>query len=209
MNDKVITQKNRKICRKLRTQGDSIRLISKKTKLSYSTVRYHTKGIIVEAVNYCGGLSGKNGNGGKILRFDGKIFKHSEDLAYLYGIYLGDGCISGNKFVLACGTKHHGYLVNKWANAMSVVTGKSPKFRHRKDCLCTDIYIYDKFISKRMNVASGKKTFTCFIPKWILNNVKYSKKCLLGLMESDGGIYHIYRKKGGIGNLYSHLRHEL
>lgn len=194
--NKIKTQKNREICRKLRTDGDSIRLISEKTKLSYTAIRYHIKGINVKTKNFRGGRSGKNGNGGDRLLFDGRVFPHSDDLAYLYGIYLGDGCVSGNKFVLSCGTKHHPYLVQKWSSAMTAVTGKIPKLRHRKQCRCTDIYIYDKFISKRMNVEGGRKTFDCFIPDWILNNIEYSKKCLLGLMESDGGIYHVYKKGG-------------
>jgi biotin operon repressor len=190
-NDKKKINENKKICRKLRREGKSLGVIAKEIGLSKSAIAYHIKGIKVETT-----IKLSNNRYLCPLEKDVIVFTPSDDFAYLFGLYLGDGSIDNKMFQLTCGTIHHEHLVLKWKKAMEKICQREASVLKRKNSKCVDIRIYDKWSALKMGVKSGKKTHTCKIPEWVFEKKSYMKNCLLGLMESDGGIYHIYRRGG-------------
>lgn len=64
---------------------------------------------------------------------------------------------------------------------------KKPSIRIRKTSQCDDLYIYQNKLSDRLNFPYGNKLkHELRIPKWIKDNLSYSKHCLKGLYETDG-----------------------
>jgi hypothetical protein len=192
----------REVCREKRLDGKSIGLIAEEVGIKPSCVRYYVKDIKVETTqkkNWCWSEQRYENLGLKKDDNLPNIIEHNEDFAYLYGVYLGDGSYSGKKFSLSCGLVHHEFLKDKWSNAIHVVFGIHPKIYYGKNCC--EIYFHEKKaergkIGELMSIKSGKKTASCFVPQWIKQDANFSKKCLLGLMESDGSISHIYKKGG-------------
>lgn len=190
-------------CRKKRAEGKSIRLVAKELGVSASTVRFHTKDIEVETsqkVQWA--WSDKRYKTMGILqrdRFPDRL-KYSNDLAYLFGIYLGDGCYSGSKFILSCGHAHP-QLEKRWVDAVKKGLGVEPHVLPKKGCKSSEIYLYEHKdelgkIGKLMDIENGEKTYTCRVPDWIKRSRSYSLLCLRGLMESDGHIHHCFKKGG-------------
>lgn len=190
-------------CIKSRLEGKSTRLIAEEIGVSQSTVFFHTKGIKTEIKKKRQWSWSKKRyeNIGSVQR--GMLpnqIKHSSELAYFYGIYLGDGCYSGKKFILSCGDSHP-HLQEKWINAFKDVMKVEPHVRPINNVKQSEIYIYEfknekGKIGELLNIKNGNKTHTCKVPEWILENKEFCKNCVLGLMESDGHVVHCFHKGG-------------
>lgn len=117
-------------------------------------------------------------------------FKKNVALAELYGTILGDGCIEilprTEKITISFNFKEKKHIEHV-KKLLKQIFQKEPKIRHRKTCKCTDVYIYQKYISERLNFPSGiKLNHDLRIPKWIKNNHRHLLVCLKGLFETDG-----------------------
>ncbi len=135
--------------------------------------------------------------------------KYSEGLAEFYGIMMGDGGIN-----------------NLWQATISVNSNKDAQYARYISVLCNRLFGVLPAIRKRKHtntlvlalastaivdflVACGlprgnKLKAGLRIPKWILDNPKYCKACVRGLVDTDGCIYvhkhivsgHLYRNIG-------------
>lgn len=112
------------------------------------------------------------------------------DLAELIGVTLGDGYIG--KFprteILAIFSNSNNLgFANRYATLIESIFNKKPKSVKRNDSNCIKISIYEKNISKRLNIPSGaRKNQIINIPYWILRNKEYLRRYLRGLYEAEG-----------------------
>jgi len=124
-----------------------------------------------------------------LIKIDYPPLTKNGDLAELIGVVLGDGYIG--KFprteILAIFSnlnnlgfiKRYSFLVEKIFNK------KASLGKHSGNC--TKISIYQKDISKRLNIRVGpRKNQNIKIPGWILKNKEYLKRYLRGLYEAEG-----------------------
>lgn len=117
-----------------------------------------------------------------------------EELAYLVGIYLGDGCLIQSSRTelldIACDTKYRG-LTERFADLVGRVFGKSPAVHKDRASNCVHIRLYGRGISSILGFEPGPKhgRDLC-IPMWIKTNTSWSKWCLRGLFETDGYVHY-------------------
>lgn len=110
--------------------------------------------------------------------------------AELCGAILGDGCIEQyartERLIISFNSKELEHIAHI-KNIMEVIFRKEAKLRHRKTSNCTDVYMYQKHISDRINFPVGPKlAHALSIPDWIKENKRYLVRCLKGLFEADG-----------------------
>lgn len=123
-------------------------------------------------------------------------FKHTEDLAFLIGMVLGDGSIyvyprtEGLRITLGTDKPK---LWRYVASVVRMVFQKSPTVRKVKGSACMTITLYEKEISKRLGVPSGDRgRVKIVLPPWILRKKAMLVSCLKGLYEAEGG-FHIHK----------------
>lgn len=129
----------------------------------------------------------------------------SEELAELFGAIIGDGHISkikiGKKIrcysIVIAGDSRNDkdYLLNYIPSLFSKLFGESGSINYSKDKNVMYAKIFGKriieFIESKGILSGNKKNNAQTIPNWILNNSKYLKACLKGLIDTDGCIYYI------------------
>ncbi len=114
----------------------------------------------------------------------------SSQLADFIGVVLGDGHI--HKFPRTESLEIYSHAQNlgfiqRYSNLVQHVFGKRPKVSKKGDSNCTRIRIYEKHISKRLNIPPGNRNHLKIkIPNWIWNNEKFLINCLRGLYEAEG-----------------------
>ncbi len=119
------------------------------------------------------------------------ISKKSKILAELFGIILGDGSITDTQVKITLNRftdKEYAFFV---ANLVELSFGEEPSKYNRKSVidLCVSGVELVKCLEK-MGLKKGNKVVNQVeIPKWIMNNKEYSRACLRGLFDTDGGIY--------------------
>ncbi|OGM93250.1 hypothetical protein A2333_01335 [Candidatus Wolfebacteria bacterium RIFOXYB2_FULL_49_7] len=114
----------------------------------------------------------------------------SADYAELYGAILGDGCIERyartERLIISFNSAEVDHIAHI-KKLMEKIFKKEAKTRHRKHSKCTDVYIYQKYISERIDFATGIKcNHPLLIPEWIKNKKTYTVRCMKGLFEADG-----------------------
>lgn len=123
-----------------------------------------------------------------------KIFyaeiRRSAALAELYGTILGDGCIEKlartEKLVTSFNSNEKDHIRHV-AKMIERIIRKKPTTKKRSLYNCTDVYLYQKRLSERLEFPTGRKlNHALKIPEWIKNNKNYLTKCLKGLFETDG-----------------------
>ena len=117
-------------------------------------------------------------------------FKKSEELAFLIGMILGDGHIEvfprTERLLISLNTKYP-ELINYVANVMSNVFEKQAKIEKIKFENCARVGLYKKYISKRLQLASGNRRYDqTGLPKWIWRSNKWIIYALKGLFEAEG-----------------------
>lgn len=118
-------------------------------------------------------------------------FKKNGDLAEFIGVVLGDGHIEyfprSEGLTLACNVRNKGFI-RRYKDLMQKFFEKVPyegKTGPNKGCV--RLRIYQKNISKRLNIPVGdRKKIDFSIPNWILKNREYLKRYLRGLYEAEG-----------------------
>ncbi len=113
-----------------------------------------------------------------------------DDLAELIGVVLGDGNISAfprsERLVIACNTQKPKFS-ERYATMVEKLFKKKPKVLVSPTSNSTRISIYQKFISKRLDVPAGNRGKISFsIPSWIWNNSDFLIRYLRGLYEAEG-----------------------
>ena len=129
-------------------------------------------------------------------RKEGKIpkeyldFKHCEELAFLIGMVLGDGNIYEHERTEALRITLGTDKPELWkytVNIVEKVFKKEPYVYKSQTSECMVISLYQKEISKRLEIPTGKKTdIKLELPNWIKSNTNYLKACLRGLYEAEG-----------------------
>jgi DNA-binding transcriptional regulator WhiA len=120
--------------------------------------------------------------------------KKNGDLAELTGVVLGDGHIC--KFprcecLRIIGNSKNSGFIERYARLIEKVFGKTPTISRRKSSGATNITIYEKSISKRLNIPSGARLHNDFkLPTWITDNKTNRIRFLRGLYEAEGSVSH-------------------
>lgn len=119
-------------------------------------------------------------------------FSKSEDLAEYIGAVLGDGNIG--KFprterIIIVGNANNDGFIRRYANLTESLFKKKPALSHDNGVNAVRISLYQKKISKRLNVPVGNRTkLDIIIPSWIWKNNKYLISLLRGLFEAEGSL---------------------
>lgn len=139
---------------------------------------------------------------GFILRKEIKYPKKSHELAELFGILLGDGCIPGNhQITVTFDSRYDQRYALYIGNLFKKLFGLDYFIFNRKDSnggvlLVNSSNLVD-FLVKQGLKSGNKVKNQVEVPGWIRNRSEYSISCLRGLMDTDGGIYtHSYYSSG-------------
>lgn len=118
------------------------------------------------------------------------IFKKDGDLAELIGATLGDDhiCIypRTEELRIISNSTNLGFI-HRYASIIEKIFNKKPSVIQDKNHNFTKIGLYEKHISKRLQIKSGaRKDLDIPIPKWILSNKSFIIRYLRGLYETEG-----------------------
>lgn len=127
-----------------------------------------------------------------------KKIKKSEDLAELIGIMLGDGNMWHTHIKIAFDKRDKRYMdyVEKLFNKVFGIHLRRLIIEKTNQAY---LYCYNKLASQKLldyGLKKGNKIKNNLgIPEWIKANMDYSKKCVKGLIDTDGCIYFSKRDK--------------
>lgn len=122
-----------------------------------------------------------------------KKARHSPQLAEIVGIILGDGGITHNQLKVTLNSiKDYDYSLYVMDQLKKTFGLKVGCFK-KKDSNAIDIYISSVnlvvYLTKLGLIVGDKTKHQVDVPKWVKDNITYSKHCLRGLMDTDGGIF--------------------
>lgn len=177
-------------CRDLRLQGYSQPLIAQTLGVSQSTVRYHTRDIVVKVPKTKVVYRRK-------AQLDEVPLPPSDKLAYLIGVMCGDGCLSQAprtvQLCIACDTRYPN-LIEIYCGLIFDLMGRKAKIFDYKTY--AHIRINSVALPQILGLPTGAKAQDYPIPKWIWEQDSYLRFWVRGLIETDGGVYHEYRNGG-------------
>jgi len=117
-------------------------------------------------------------------------FKKNGDLAEIIGVVLGDGHIGKfprTESLRIIGNFNNQGFIRRYADLMEKLFQKKPHVAKKKCSNATTITIYEKKISKRLGIATGKrKDKIISVPRWISKNRNNLTRYLRGLYEAEG-----------------------
>jgi len=126
-----------------------------------------------------------------------KKVKKNGDLAEFIGIMLGDGNIFKNRIKIAFDIRQRKYI-SYVGSLFEKIFGIKLKEDISKKSLGFSLYRTNKFVTIDLiknGLKKGHKIKNKVgIPKWIKNNKRFSKKCIKGLIDTDGCIYKCKRE---------------
>lgn len=127
-----------------------------------------------------------------------KQIEQGEDLAEFVGIMLGDGNFCGNQIVISFDNRGKGYISHVKSLAQNL-TGIGLKGLKEKSVNGFRLYCCNKFLAEKLiefGLKRGDKIMNQIgIPNWIKENREYSKRCIKGLVDTDGCIIFCKRDK--------------
>lgn len=112
------------------------------------------------------------------------------NLAFMIGLILGDGNLykfpRTESIRIVLGTDKP--LLSQYSEEMMYkVFSKKPTARKRKDSACLDLVIYQKNLSKRLEIPLGARgKLPIKLPIWIWRKKRFLIMCLKGLFEAEG-----------------------
>ena len=128
--------------------------------------------------------------------------KPSELLAEFVGIMLGDGGVRNRwQFTVSFNGRedraHAKWIYNLIKHLFSI----TPTYLIRKELGAADLLVTSTAVVElfhQYGIPNGHKLrHGLSIPQWIMENSRYRKACLRGLMDTDGSVYvHRYRVNG-------------
>lgn len=172
----------------------STRQIAKELNCSYSNIRYWMKKYQLETTEI-------GGKAGQKLESDIDIYnrcldfvaKKPKDYSYLFGLYLGDGCVEyvkGNCHVLSIHQDaKYTNLINKHKESIINLFGKPPYILNRGNMTVIRVsgshvrFLFPKYGKgmKHLNKVT--------LPKILLDNIDYLN-LMKGLFQADGSYYY-------------------
>jgi hypothetical protein len=132
------------------------------------------------------------------------IPRKSSALAEFIGIFLGDGGISNDFQITISFNKMNGQdyhkkvekLIENLFGIKSVVYKlSSPTSKNVIRLIVSSVGLVE-FLEKNKIKKGNKVRNQVDVPNWIKKNVKYSKNCLRGLVDTDGGVYYHQHSNG-------------
>lgn len=124
---------------------------------------------------------------------DFKIPEKSEELAEFVGIILGDGGISTYQLRITLNTKEEKEYIEFVAHLMEQLFGKIPYRYSHKDEIISNITLGGIKLVELLNslgLEKGNKVRRqAAVPNWIFENEEYTRACLRGLIDTDGGVF--------------------
>ncbi|MBU2104536.1 MAG: hypothetical protein KKF67_02050, partial [Nanoarchaeota archaeon] len=126
-----------------------------------------------------------------------KRIRKNKKLAEFMGIMLGDGNLWKNRIRIAFDKRNVKYI-NYVFNLFEEIFGLKPKKEiiektNQAYIYCTNLFAVEKLLKfgfQRGNKIDNKIR----IPEWIKENIEYSKKCVKGLIDTDGCVYKCKRE---------------
>lgn len=132
------------------------------------------------------------------------IPKKSPELSEFIGVFLGDGGISNDFQITISFNRKNGKdyyekikkLIEKLFGIKPVVyTLASPVSKNVIRLIVSSVGLVE-FLEK-YNIKKGSKVRNQVdVPDWIKNEMEYSKSCLRGLVDTDGGVYYHQHSNG-------------
>jgi hypothetical protein len=132
-----------------------------------------------------------------------KEWRHSHSVDYAFipkdghlaeytGVVLGDGnieaCSRTERIVIVGDAKKMGFIY-RYAKMTELLFKKIPAVTKATHSNAVRISLYQKFISKRLEIPTGNKEQLRYeLPSWIENNENYTVRFLRGLYEAEGSL---------------------
>ncbi len=180
-------------CRDLRLKGQSLRLIAETMSVSCSTVRYHTRGIVVSEPKAKRIYQREN------QMSDATPLPPSDQLAYLIGVICGDGCLhQGPRHVqlsISCDGRYPD-LISVYCDLIHYLLGREAGVSWRNGGTYAEVRISSNILPQLLGLPTGAKAQDHPIPAWIWEQDSYLRFWVRGLIETDGNIYHEFRNGG-------------
>ncbi len=136
-----------------------------------------------------------------------KIPKESEELAEFYGIMLGDGNSTkikdykkGTYMIRIVGDHRYDkdYLINYVGSLIKTLFDIEIKYGRFKETNAIFIQVHSaeliQFLEELGFKPGNKIKNRLEIPKWIFDNPLYLKRCVRGLIDTDGSIFRMSKK---------------
>lgn len=118
--------------------------------------------------------------------------KKNGDLAELIGAILGDGHIEKFPRCEALYLTFHANdveLIERYTNIVERIFNKKPHVAKQKTQASVRIRLYEKEISKRLNIPTGARAkYNVRIPLWVMKKRQYIIRYLRGLYEAEGSL---------------------
>jgi lambda repressor-like predicted transcriptional regulator len=176
----------------LRRRGWSLRLIAQNQGVSASTVRHHTRNVVAGVPTTKRAVRRANS-------LEAKALPPSEDLAYLIGVVCGDGSLWQTprtvQLSISCDARYP-ELIETYVALIERVLGKAPRVTWHGENTYAEVALYSKSLPTILQLPTGKKTNDYPVGNWIWDNLGYVRGFLRGLIETDGNVYHEFRKGG-------------
>lgn len=125
----------------------------------------------------------------------------SDKLAEFVGILIGDGGVTTYQVGISLGSETDGQFLDYVVNLIQGLFCYAPGITKRKDSNCYVVVISSKTIVDYMvslGINRGDKLRAGLdIPEWIMHNPEYLKRCIRGVMDTDGCIFaerHRYKQ---------------
>lgn len=194
----------------IRNSKYSMRKISKLLGFEVKNIIYRNKTIREEHLQKISSLLNKKFNLKEIYLDYGKNLgknaftqpikkvKKNSDVAEFIGIMLGDGNIWKNQIKIFFDKRNQKYISYVYHLSKKIF---GIKFRHNvnRETNQANLYCYNQYITQKLidlGLKKGNKIKNQIgIPEWIKLNKTYSKRCVKGLIDTDGCIYKCKREK--------------
>ena len=180
-------------CRELRRSGYSLRLIAETLRVSSSTVRHHTQGIVVSDPK------SKRVYWREEMLHDETPLPPSDQLAYLLGVICGDGNLhQGPRTVqlsISCDGRYP-ELISIYCDLIFYLLQRDAGISWRNEDAYAEVRVASVVLPQKLGLPTGAKAQDYPIPEWIWEQDSYMRFWVRGLIETDGNIYHEYRNGG-------------
>src|SRR5258708_4597734 len=121
---------------------------------------------------------------------------YSYNTAYVIGVAIGDGNLSNPngravRLRITCDNKYP-KLQTRILESLKELLPENKVSEYNRKKNCTDIYCYSNKLEDILGwkaLSGPKYKQRVRVPSWIFNNPEWIKRCLRGLIETDGCVY--------------------
>lgn len=199
---KIHEKELKRVYNDLKSEGYTLRNISSKMDSDFRNCLYKGHSLGKEAFDKLRTLYGHEIKHKEIQHVNGKgepddlsNLTECPETAELIGIVLGDGHLTENLQHCLCITfcEDEQQLINRTKILCQSTIEKTPKKYDLKGSRAIQLKVHSKELVKRLTelgLQTGDKVENQVeIPSWIKDKEKYQKRCLRGLVDTDGCIY--------------------